>query len=228
VDRYIDDLMEGCRCVELDCWDSSDGTGEPCIYHGGTLTSKISFRDVVEAIADFGFKNSPYPIVLSFENHCSAPFQVRMAFHLKELLLARNLLWLPPESTLQPGGAGAPATELPSPHAAMFKVLIKAKVARFKKKVTAAAAADLSDQANPDAGTDGKRAAEGAPAAADDLKGLDAKKDLEEQEQDTIDEVGVVRTKAQRGARAHTRQYVSQSTSCCWVIKVICCLTPHV
>ena len=134
VDRYIDDLMEGCRCVELDTWDSSDGSGEPCIYHGGTLTSKISFRDVIEAIADFGFKTSPYPIILSFENHCSPPFQLRMAFHLREVLLKKGLLWLPPESTLNPDGAGPPATELPSPEQAKYKILVKAKVARFAKK----------------------------------------------------------------------------------------------
>ena len=47
VARYIDDLSEGCRCVELDTWDNYDG--EPCIYHGGTMTSKISFRAVIEA-----------------------------------------------------------------------------------------------------------------------------------------------------------------------------------
>jgi hypothetical protein len=42
--------MEGCRCVELDCWDNSDG--EPCIYHGGTMTSKISFRAVIQVCDD--------------------------------------------------------------------------------------------------------------------------------------------------------------------------------
>ncbi len=42
VKRYIDDLMSGCRCVELDCWDGDKG--EPIIYHGHTLTSKILFK----------------------------------------------------------------------------------------------------------------------------------------------------------------------------------------
>jgi hypothetical protein len=52
----------------------------------------------LQAIADYGFKASPYPIILSFENHCSAPFQLKMANHLKNILHSRGLLWLPPES----------------------------------------------------------------------------------------------------------------------------------
>ena len=126
VQRYIDDLCEGCRCVELDCWDDA-ATGEPCIYHGGTMTSKIPFRAVIEAIRDFGFRESPYPIILSFENHCSPPFQLKMAGHIKDVLLANDLLWLPPESTLHPNGPGPIATELPSPEEAKGYVLIKVR-----------------------------------------------------------------------------------------------------
>jgi len=74
VNRYISDLCKGCRCVELDCWDGEDG--QPIIYHGHTLTGKIIFEDVIRAIDEFGFQVSPYPVILSVENHCSLP-QVR-------------------------------------------------------------------------------------------------------------------------------------------------------
>lgn len=47
--------------------------GEPIVYHGHTLTTKIMFEDVIKTIKDYGFKNSNYPIVLSLEVHCKQP-----------------------------------------------------------------------------------------------------------------------------------------------------------
>lgn len=35
-----------------------------------TLTSSLLFKDVIYVINDIGFKWSPYPIILSLENHC--------------------------------------------------------------------------------------------------------------------------------------------------------------
>jgi hypothetical protein len=38
-DMYRRVLAAGCRCVEIDLWDGDDG--EPCVTHGGTLTSEV-------------------------------------------------------------------------------------------------------------------------------------------------------------------------------------------
>eukprot|EP00604_Paraphysomonas_vestita_P003370 CAMPEP_0174821030 /NCGR_PEP_ID=MMETSP1107-20130205/5280_1 /TAXON_ID=36770 /ORGANISM="Paraphysomonas vestita, Strain GFlagA" /LENGTH=753 /DNA_ID=CAMNT_0016037601 /DNA_START=353 /DNA_END=2614 /DNA_ORIENTATION=+ len=114
VNRYINDVIKSCRCVELDCWDGD--AGEPIIYHGFTLTSKILFRDVINAIAQYSFRTSPYPVVLSLENHCSLPQQAIMA----EIL--RNTLG---SALLMPGELLTDT--LPSLEQLKGKVLIKGK-----------------------------------------------------------------------------------------------------
>eukprot|EP01017_Pseudomicrothorax_dubius_P031520 TRINITY_DN4039_c0_g2_i1.p1 TRINITY_DN4039_c0_g2~~TRINITY_DN4039_c0_g2_i1.p1 ORF type:complete len:771 (+),score=146.87 TRINITY_DN4039_c0_g2_i1:282-2594(+) len=77
VDAYVRAIEKGARCLELDCWDGDDG--EPIIYHGHTLTSKIKFSEVIKAIKENSFRNCKYPMILSLEMHCSLAQQERCA-----------------------------------------------------------------------------------------------------------------------------------------------------
>ncbi|XP_070584084.1 1-phosphatidylinositol 4,5-bisphosphate phosphodiesterase delta-3 isoform X2 [Erythrolamprus reginae] len=115
-EAYVRALMKGCRCVELDCWEGSNG--DPIIYHGHTLTSKILFRDVIESIRDHAFKHSSYPVILSLENHCGPEQQSIMAHHLKTIL-GDMLLIQPLDGDL--------SKQLPSPEELKGKILVKGK-----------------------------------------------------------------------------------------------------
>ncbi|KAF2355359.1 Phosphatidylinositol-specific phospholipase C X domain [Trinorchestia longiramus] len=116
VEGYISALKKGCRVVELDVWDGDDG--QPIIYHGHTLTTKITLADVLkDAIKRYAFYASPYPVILSVENHLSIPQQKVMVKLFKEIL-GDSLLTAPAAENLG---------ELPSPNDLKNKIIIKAK-----------------------------------------------------------------------------------------------------
>ncbi|XP_037128243.1 1-phosphatidylinositol 4,5-bisphosphate phosphodiesterase beta-1 [Syngnathus acus] len=122
VEMYRQVLLAGCRCVELDVWKGRTAEEEPVITHGFTMTSEISFKEVIEAIAECAFKTSPFPVILSFENHVdSLKQQAKMAEYCRSIFGEALLIDPLDKYPLEPG------MPLPSPRELMGKILIKNK-----------------------------------------------------------------------------------------------------
>ncbi|KAH8165740.1 hypothetical protein CIB48_g2499 [Xylaria polymorpha] len=115
VEGYIMTLLRGCRSVEIDCWDGSDG--QPVVKHGRALTNAISFREVINTVNKYAFTASRFPLWVSLEVHCNAAQQEIMAETMKEIFGSRLVT-----EPLDPS-----ADKLPTPSELKDRILIKVK-----------------------------------------------------------------------------------------------------
>ncbi|XP_062371755.1 1-phosphatidylinositol 4,5-bisphosphate phosphodiesterase beta-3 [Sardina pilchardus] len=151
VEMYRQVLLTGCRCVELDCWKGRLPDEEPYITHGFTMTTEIPFKEVIEAIAESAFKTSPYPLILSFENHVdSGKQQAKMAEYCRTIFGDALLIDPLEKYPLVPG------QPLPSPQELVGKILIKNKKKHHHRTANGGSVrrrntdgGDISDQASP-------------------------------------------------------------------------------
>ncbi|KAJ4415164.1 hypothetical protein N0V85_002834 [Neurospora sp. IMI 360204] len=97
---------------------SKKSTKEPRVLHGFTLTTDITFRDVCEAIKDYGFATTDLPLIVSLEVHCSAEQQERIVDIMRQTW--GDLLLPEPEED---------AKCLPTPEELRGKILVKVKYA---------------------------------------------------------------------------------------------------
>lgn len=130
VEGYISALKKGARLLEckfvsitiyililLILVDVFDGESEPIITHKRTFISAITLRNALQCIKNYAFQTSPYPVILTIENHVGFVQQKIMAEIFEEIL--GDQLYLPSED--------AATKPLPSPNELKHKFLIRGK-----------------------------------------------------------------------------------------------------
>jgi len=122
IDMYNNCLKNGCRLVELDCWDGKSG---PIITHWHFPVNKLDLKEVLINIKDYAFKKSPYPVIFSIENHCNNTSQEMMAQYFLDVIGKENLYIIDTEN---------PPLAYPSPNDLQRKFIIKCKRKRILGK----------------------------------------------------------------------------------------------
>lgn len=116
IQRYADVLRQGCRFIKVTAHDGYNG--KPEVYNLYTSTNMLAFKDVIEIINANAFVTSPYPVILSLENHCSPGQQVLMAETMTSVFGTK--LYLTPLNS-------DPLMQLPSPDSLQGKIILRSR-----------------------------------------------------------------------------------------------------
>ncbi|GBG82993.1 hypothetical protein CBR_g36522 [Chara braunii] len=103
-------LRDGVRVIELDLWEAG---GEIVVLHGRTLTPSATFEECLWAIKEHAFVASPYPVIVTLEDHMPQSLHGKAAELLKKVFGEQLFI---PDSTDAP--------EFPSPQSLKYRIII--------------------------------------------------------------------------------------------------------
>ena len=113
-------LRAACGVIELDCGVTDRKCGGRSSRTEGRRVNQSNFANVLQAIKEFGFVKTPYPVIVTFENHVNVEQRGVMGDLLEEIF-CDGMSYRPPE------GAGK-KEEWPSPNQLKGKVVIRDKL----------------------------------------------------------------------------------------------------
>ncbi|KAL4587187.1 hypothetical protein LXL04_000054 [Taraxacum kok-saghyz] len=111
----IESLKQGVRVIELDMWPNST-KDDIDIVHGGTLTSPVKLNKCLEAVKEFAFVASEYPLILTLEDHLTSHLQAKVAKMVMETF----------GDALYYSGSDA-ITKYPSPESLKNRIIVSTK-----------------------------------------------------------------------------------------------------
>jgi len=146
-------LLDGVRVIELDLWPNT-AKNDVEVLHGRTLTSPVELNKCLDAIKEHAFAASPYPVILTLEDHLTPDLQAKVAKMLKDTF--RDMLYISESENM---------AEFPSPDYLKGKIIISTKPPKeylqTKSGKEEEAAEDRAEEEPPD-GEAEKKARQGA------------------------------------------------------------------
>ncbi|CAL9767622.1 unnamed protein product [Musa acuminata subsp. burmannicoides] len=108
-------LQDGVRVIELDMWPNAT-KDDIDILHGRTLTSPVELIKCLRSIKEHAFSASPYPVIITLEDHLTPDLQAKVAEMVVETF--GDMLYYPDTESLK---------EFPSPEALKERIIISTK-----------------------------------------------------------------------------------------------------
>ncbi|CAN4085166.1 unnamed protein product [Withania somnifera] len=108
-------LERGVRGIELDLWPNS-AKDNVHVLHGRTLTTPVPLFTCLRSIRDHAFIKSPYPVIITLEDHLTPDLQAKVA----ELVIQvfGEMLYYPQSECLE---------EFPSPEELKHRIILSTK-----------------------------------------------------------------------------------------------------
>ncbi|WCJ29176.1 Phosphoinositide phospholipase C 5 [Euphorbia peplus] len=114
-------LNRSLRALELDVWPNS-AKDDILVLHGWTFTAPVTLIKCLKSIKEYAFSASPYPVIITLEDHLTLKLQAKAAQMISETF--GDMLFYPETECLK---------EFPSPEQLKHKIIISTKPPKQKR-----------------------------------------------------------------------------------------------